>query len=307
MLAKELYLASGTALPVVNGGSAGAKTILIRSNDTYSGGAVSGGEYYLIAEGDSIIIGGSGIYGPVAAAKAFAEAISGKTDAEITSGTFAMLDMSGTKEKLMGNGDLNIGFIGDSVTFGHGSVTPWPSYLVNSLKDAYEGCTVNALNVAKSGSTSLWGKNNIKELLLDKGYNDLVFLSHGTNDKFYGVDYTQTYEDYVSMIEQIRASNPNADIVFVFCGRDFETKEIFGLSGGSVSPFMRAMIDVALEYDLAIIDPMTTLYEACMEKAPDSAMNSGWKYYMQDEVHPNTIGQELYGEVVYSYVSAALK
>jgi hypothetical protein len=109
------------------------------------------------------------------------------------------------------------------------------------------------------------------------------------------------------MIEKIRASNPDADIVFVFCGRDFETKGIYSISGGSISPFMRAMIDVALEYDLAIIDPMTTLYEACAEYAPDSIMGKGWKHYMQDEVHPNVIGQELYGEIVYQYVSEALK
>ncbi len=65
---------------------------------------------------------------------------------------------------------------------------------------------------------------NIKSLLLDNGFNDLVFLSHGTNDKYHGVTYEDTYNNYVSMINQIRASNPNSDIVFVVCGRDFEQK-----------------------------------------------------------------------------------
>ena len=52
---------------------------------------------------------------------------------------------------------------------------------------------------------------------------------------------------------------------------------------------------------------MTTLYEACEEYSPSAIMTSGWKHYMQDEVHPNAIGQELYGEVVYAYVEKALK
>ena len=307
LLSKEFYLASGIVLPISNSGSAGVKTILIRSTDTYSNGNVSGGEYYFEINGDNIIIGGSGIFGPVAAAKAFAEAVNGKTDATVTSKTSAILDLSNTKEKLSGNGALNIGFIGDSVTYGHGEITPWPSFFSDSLKQTYSNANIKALNAAKSGSTSSWGNENIKSLLLDKGNNDLVFLSHGTNDKFNKIDYAGSYANYVSMIEKIRTANPKADIVFVFCGRDFEMKGIHSISGGSISPFMRAMIDVALEYDLAIIDPMTTLYEACTEYAPDSIMGNGWKYYMQDEVHPNVIGQELYGEVVYQYVSKALK
>lgn len=307
LLSKELYLASGIVLPVSNSGIAGTKTILIRSSDTYNNGNVGGGEYYFEINGDSIIIGGSGIYGPIAAAKAFAEAVNGKTDATVASNTSAILDLSNTKEKLSGNGALNIGFIGDSVTFGHGPVTPWPSFFSDSLKQIYSSANIKALNAAKSGSTSSWGNENINSLLLDKGYNDLVFLSHGTNDQYYIGGYAESYANYVSMIEKIYSSNPDADIVFVFCGRDYEMKGIYSISGGSVSPFMRAMIDVALEYDLAIIDPMTTLYEACAEYAPNSIMDNGWKYYMQDEVHPNVIGQELYGEIVYQYVSEALK
>ena len=307
LLSKELYLASGIVLPVSNSGIAGTKTILIRSSDTYNNGNVGGGEYYFEINGDSIIIGGSGIYGPIAAAKAFAEAVNGKTDATVASNTSAILDLSNTKEKLSGNGALNIGFIGDSVTFGHGPVTPWPSFFSDSLKQTYSSANIKALNAAKSGSTSSWGNENINSLLLDKGYNDLVFLSHGTNDQYYIGGYAESYANYVSMIKKIYASNPDADIVFVFCGRDYEMKGIYSISGGSISPFMKAMIDVALEYDLAIIDPMTTLYEACAEYAPDSIMGKGWKHYMQDEVHPNVIGQELYGEIVYQYVSKALK
>ena len=70
---------------------------------------------------------------------------------------------------------------------------------------------------------------------------------------------------------------------------------------------MSAMIDISLKYGIGIIDPMTTLYEACEEHAPDAAMSEGWKNYMQDEVHPNKLGQELYGKVVFAYVETSLK
>jgi lysophospholipase L1-like esterase len=80
-----------------------------------------------------------------------------------------------------------------------------------------------------------------------------------------------------------------------------------GISGGSISPYMMAMIDIAREYGFGIIDPMTTLYEAGDEQSPGNATGSGWKYYMQDEVHPNELGQQLYGKAVYSYIASALK
>ena len=306
LIMKEMYAISGAALATAKVANEG-KTIIIRSTDTYDNGDVSGGEYHIEIDGSNIIISGSGIYGPIKAASEFIRAVSGKTDAVFESLTESIVEIDNAKNKLNNGETLQIGFIGDSVTYGHGEIDPWPTHFSNSIKEAYSGATVNILNVAKSGSTTKWGVENIQKLLLDEGYNDLIFISHGTNDKYSNLGYAETYANYVSMIEMIPASNPNCDIVFVLCGRDFEEKGIWGIKNGSISPYMSAMIDISLKYGIGIIDPMTTLYEACEEHAPGAAMTEGWKNYMQDEVHPNELGQELYGKVVFAYVETSLK
>lgn len=303
ILIRDIYALSDILL--TDNEDTSTKTILIKNSDTFSNGQISGGEYFFEIDDDKITIGGSGMYGPIKAVDAFIEAISGKADATVESTTDSILKLNNVKAKLENGEALNVGFIGDSVTYGHGPVTPWPTYFEYLVKNKYT--TIKTSNVAVAGTTSKWGNENIKSLLLDSGFNDLVFLSHGTNDKYYNVTYQDTYDNYISMIEQIRSSNPESDIVFVVCSRDFEQKGIIGISGGSISPYMMAMIDVAREYGIGIIDPMTTLYEAGEEHSSGNATVDGWKYYMQDEVHPNELGQELYGEVVYQYVAKALE
>lgn len=39
----------------------------------------------------------------------------------------------------------------------------------------------------------------------------------------------------------------------------------------------------------------------------ESCISESTYHYMQDEVHPNKLGQELYGKVVFAYVEASLK
>ena len=106
---------------------------------TYDNGDVSGGEYHIEIDGSNIIISGSGIYGPIKAASEFIKAVSGKTDAVFESVTESIVEINNAKNKLNNGETLKIGFIGDSVTYGHGEIDPWPTYFSNSIKEAYSG------------------------------------------------------------------------------------------------------------------------------------------------------------------------
>ncbi len=310
-LVNQMFVLSGRKPTLGSQGSAGAKTICIKMSDQYSAGRVSVGEYFFEISGNNIVIGGSGAAGIEAALNAFVEILKEGTDVTVISRTKNIAALENTKAKLE-DGSLKVGFIGDSVTFGHGPVTPWPTYFGEQLSAEYASADISYKNVAVAGMKSTWAEENIKELLLDTGYTDLIFIAIGTNDQFQIGDsapltYEQTYANYVSMIEQIYDVNPDCDIVLVMCTRDFEAKGLVGTSDGSVSPFMRAMLDVAEEYGISVIEPMTVLYEACLEYSPADPWGEGWKHYMQDEVHPNAIGQELYGDVVFQYVLSAIK
>ena len=268
------------------------------------------GEFFVESAGSWIAIGGSGITGPYKAAQCLIAAMEGHADVEIDSVTSPIATLDGCLELIEG-GKISIGFIGDSVTYGHGPVTPWPTYFIESMQKAYPDTTFRYENVAVSGKKSTWAAENIKKLLLKKKLADIVFIAIGTNDKYQQgsldpVLGDQTKANYISMIEQIKDVNPDAQIVFVLCTRDYEMKGIEGV-GGEVSPFIDAMLEVSDEYGMPIIDPMSALYDECAEHSPDSVMGEGWRYYMQDEVHPNERGQELYGDVVYEYIKRALK
>ena len=158
---------------------------------------------------------------------------------------------------------------------------------------------------------------NINPLLLQHGYSDLVIVAIGTNDKYTNdtspLSGEETTRYLIETIEVIRNLNPDADIVFSLSSRKYELKAMEGESGGEISPYIDALIQVCKEYDLAIIDPMATMFNACVEVSGsvDSAWTDGWAaYYLdggKDEVHPNARGMEIYGETVWSYINAALK
>ncbi len=144
---------------------------------------------------------------------------------------------------------------------------------------------------------------------MKKKYTDLIFISIGTNDRFHALTEADTRNAYVSMIEQIKESAPDCDIVFVLCARDFELRSLEGMTDGEISPFIHMMLEVADEYGLSVIDPMSALYDACTEAAPSGIIypgGVGWSIYMQDEVHPNAEGQKLYGRVVFAHFMSAL-
>lgn len=266
------------------------------------------GTYSIEANGNTITLSGPGVNGRRLAVRELLSMLDNEENVTVKSVKKAMFQLPQAAKKIA-KGKLSIGFIGDSITTEAGvNCDPWPIFLMKELEKTYPDTTFETLNEAMHGRTTVWGAENIGELLLESGYHDLVFIALGTNDVHEEVTGKQTKESYISMIHQIYAKNPDAEIMFVMLGRDYELAGIEGQESGEISDFMTQMLAVSDEYDIPLVDPMSALYDACVEYAgKEKAMDTGWKHYIVDYAHPFEQGQELYGKVVWEYMKEALK
>ncbi len=284
------------------GAKAGNKVIYIAD------GPSDVGTYSIKVDGNKITLSGPGINGRRMAVRKLLSLLAGKEEVTIKTSEYAMFELPKTADKIA-SGELTVGFIGDSITAeDNAAYDPWPMFVVDELKKMYPDTTFKTRNVAKHGEQTTWGSKNIGEFLLKTGYSDLIFVALGTNDQFKKVTSEETKANYLSMIQQIHEKNPDAEIVFVMVGRNFELSGIEGLEEGKISDFMSHMLTVSDEYNIPIIEPMSALYDACVEYAgEEQAMEKGWQYYMIDDVHPFGHGQELYAKVVWEHIKEALK
>lgn len=284
------------------GAKAGKKVIYIANSPS------DVGTYSIKVDGNAITLSGPGINGRRMAVRKLLSLLAGKEEATVKTAEYAMFELPKTAEKIA-SGELSVGFIGDSITAeDNAAYDPWPMFVVDELKKMYPNTTFKTRNVAKHGEHTNWGNKNIGELLLEKEYHDLIFIALGTNDQFKEVKGEETKANYISMIGQIHEKNPDAEIVFVMVGRNFELSGIEGLEEGKISDFMSHMLTISDEYNIPIIEPMSALYDACVEYAgKEKAMEKGWQYYVIDDVHPFGHGQELYGNVVWEHLKEALK
>ena len=189
--------------------------------------------------------------------------------------------------------------MGDSIMFAREADKSYTVLITELFKAAYPNAYIKMKNHSVSGRHTTWGLYTMEEGLLSAGYDDLIFISLGTNDAPRQKDYAETALNYQSMIEKIRKHNPEAEIVFVSHGRETEMKNI--MSGTHVD-FLKAMLDVANYYDIPVIDNIYTLFNLCKDNWSEM-----WPYYISDTVHPNTKGQELYANTIWKSLSVALE
>lgn len=218
------------------------------------------GMYHIDVEGNSVTLYGAGLSGAYTAVNALIEIIGENEDVTLTSTSAPMLTLNNTKKKL-DDGMLSIGYMGDSIMFARG-FTSYTVFLTELFKAAYPDAYITMKNHSASGRHTTWGLYTMEEGLLSAGYDDLIFISLGTNDATRGKDYAQTALNYQSMIEKIRKHSPETEIVFVSHGRENEMKNI--MSGTHVD-FLKAMLDVANYYDIPVIDNIYTLFNLCKD------------------------------------------
>ena len=256
------------------------------------------GQYHIEADGTNITLYGAGLNGDYIAVKAMLEMIGENEDATIESCSAPMLLLNNTKKKLE-EGTLSIGYMGDSIMAAAGGFKSYTVFLTEYFRAAYPDADIKMLNHSVGGKNTTWGLYTMEKSVLSAGYDDLIFISLGTNDNPYGNDYEQIAINYQSMIEKIYKHNPDTDIVFVSHGYSSVTQN---LMKGKAENFINAMLNIANYYGIPVIDNFYTMYDLCKDNWDET-----WSYYISDGVHPNTTGQELYANTVWKSVSVALE
>lgn len=102
-------------------------------------------------------------------------------------------------------------FFGNSLTAGYGLEPDqaFPALIQNRLDSL--GLSYKVINAGVSGETSAGGNSRINWLL--KQPIDVFVLELGANDGLRGIDPTDTYKNLQSIINKVRAKNPEAKII----------------------------------------------------------------------------------------------
>ncbi len=293
LLQKQILALTGHKLTIAS--SASGAAFYLESIDSKDG------KYYIDVEGNSVTLKGTGLYGATTAAKALLDTIGRNENATIESVSAPMLALNNAKKKLEA-GSLSIGYMGDSIMEAKEGGSPMKSYTVSiteHLQQVYPNANITMKNHSIGGKNTTWGLYSMEEELLSAGYDDLIFISLGTNDGPYGNDYTQTALNYQAMIEKIYKNDPEAEIVFVTHGRKDEMRS--AVWGGIQATFITAMLDVATYYDIPVID---VIYEFASVWNNTDEM---WNTYIYDTVHPNQAGHNLYGDILWKTLSVAFE
>ena len=254
------------------------------------------GMYHIDVDEKGITLYGAGLSGAYTAVNALLEMIGDCEDVTVESASAPMLVLNNTKKKLE-EGALSIGYMGDSIMAASGFKS-YTLFITEHFEEAYPDAKITMKNHSQGGRNTTWGLYTMEDNLLSDDYDDLIFISLGTNDVPYGNYYDQIALNYQSMIEKIYRNDPDTDIVFVSHGREGEMKNI--MSGKSVD-FLKAMLDIANYYDIPVVDNIYTLSNLCKDNYEET-----WAYYISDTVHPNTEGQKLYADTVWQSISVAL-
>ena len=175
---------------------------------------------------------------------------------------------------------------GDSLTAGY-VLSPeeaFPALVENQLKEAGKSCKV--INAGLSGETSAGGLSRIEWVLRQP--IDVFMLELGGNDGLRGLPLEQTKKNLQSIIDKVKAKNPNAKIV---------------ITGMMVPPNMGTDYTTqfkAIFPELAKKNKATLLPFLLEGVAGDEKLN------LPDGIHPNIEGHKIVAKTVTKTISPLL-
>jgi acyl-CoA thioesterase I len=169
---------------------------------------------------------------------------------------------------------------GDSLSAGLAlsSRQAWPMLLLEKLRPL--GPNFRVINASASGSTTEGGLKRLPPHL--EHPIDIFILELGVNDAFHGIPIEQTRTNLQSMIDQVKARNPNATIVIV--GMQFP---IAASDSEYVAAFAKTFGELAEKNHAALVP---YLLEGV---AGDPKLN------LPDRIHPNAAGHKILVENVW--------
>jgi acyl-CoA thioesterase I len=169
---------------------------------------------------------------------------------------------------------------GDSLSEGL-AISPrqaWPMLLVEKLRPI--GPNFRVINASASGSTTEGGLRRLPPHL--EHPIDIFILELGVNDAFNGISVEQTRANLQSIIDQVKARNPDASVVIV--GVQFP---IAAPDSEYAAAFVKMFGELAEKNHAALV---RNLLEEVMGDP---------KLYLPDRIHPNAAGHKVLVENVW--------
>lgn len=182
----------------------------------------------------------------------------------------------------------NILFFGNSLTAGYGLESPeeaFPALIqkkIDSLALPYQ-----AISAGLSGETSAGGNERVEWVI--KQSFDIFVLELGANDGLRGLDTDETYKNLASIIEKVKATNPNCKIV---------------LAGMMVPPSMGSTYARKFQ---AIFPTLAKEYRLSLIPFLLEGVGGEVELNQKDGIHPTSAGQKILAENVWKVLEPLLK
>src|SRR4051794_18387297 len=184
---------------------------------------------------------------------------------------------------------ITIVALGDSLTAGYGlsRKQAWPALLAEKMREA--GYEFEVVNAGSSGDTTTGGLRRLPALLRAHKKIDIFVLELGINDAFRGVSIEQIRSNLQTIIDQVRARQPNASIVIAGMQLpNVSSDDYVGAFGG----IFRALAE----------KNRATLIPYFLEGVGGDPELNQW-----DRVHPNAAGQRVLAENVWRVLKPLLQ
>ncbi len=218
-----------------------------------------------------------------------------------------------TLYKLKNDKELTVAYFGGSVTAGTGlqgadvEMYSWRGLTRDWLKDNFPQAKITELNAAIGGTGSLYGVFRADDMLIKEKAPDLTFIEFAINDHYDGIyNIKENYVYIETIVRKIYASNPNADIVFVITGANYQLQD----DAKSDIPFFGYPYQLIGEkYDIPVLfagrELIRKIYAENNNVYP-SQTSEIWYKYFTDIVHPTKDGYASYGETVIRFLEENL-
>ncbi len=187
------------------------------------------------------------------------------------------------------SGVITIVALGDSLTAGYGlsRKQAYPALVAEKMREA--GYEFEVVNAGSSGDTTSGGLGRLPSILRAHRKIDVFIVELGINDAFRGVPVDQIRANLQAIIDQVRASHPNA--VIVIAGMqlpDYTSDDYVGAFGRIFATLAEKNRATLIPYLLAGVGGNPALTQ--------------W-----DTLHPNAAGQRVLAETVWRVLEPILK
>ncbi len=213
---------------------------------------------------------------------------------EVTYSTSASAEIRGldnTYHRLTADKELNIVYMGGSVTVGYGSTKGcWRTFVSEWFEQTYPQAQINSHTAAIGQTGSTWALARLERDVFPKN-PDLVFIEYSVNDKYDGRSYAQSVIYVDGLVREIGKKFPNCDVVIVSVCDSGTIKE--------KSPNRDAHRAVAEYNGVEYIDVAPALTEALSKNGND------WSHFLIDIVHPNENGYRVYADYIIEKITEA--